>query len=96
MFKFPRPAQVKFKALFEKLEIEGKLEEPFAKKLTGQGNFFELSVKQHGQWKIIYAYGSKDMVIILSAFMKKTKKAPLSELDTAQNRYLILKKEQIL
>lgn len=96
LFKFPRPAQVKFKALFEKLEIEGKLEEPFAKKLTGQGDFFELRVKHHGQWRVIYAYGIEDMVIILSAFMKKTKKTPLSKLDTAQNRYLLLKKEQKL
>lgn len=79
--KFPRPTQLKFQALFEILEQVGKLEEPFAKKLSGSEDLFEIRVKQDGQWRAIYAYIADNSIIILSAFAKKTQKTPVVELE---------------
>ncbi len=84
--KFPRPIQLKFKALFELLGEAGKLEEPFAKKLKGSTDLFEIRVKYEGQWRAIYAYLHQDVAIILSAFAKKTQKTPLTELEKAHKR----------
>ena len=82
--KLPRQVQFKFKALFEILEEEGKLEEPFAKKISFQ--LFEVGVKHLGQWRAIYAYLYENSVVILTAFSKKTQKTPLSELEKAKER----------
>lgn len=84
--KFSRPVQLKFQALFEILEEDGKLEEPFGKKLSGKGNLFEIRVKQGGQWRALYAYIDENSIIILCAFVKKTQKTPIMELDKAIKR----------
>ena len=83
---FSRPIQLKFKTLFAILEKKGKLEEPFGKKLSGRENLFEIRVKQDGQWRSIYAYMDKNIIIILSAFGKKTQKTPIAELEKAKRR----------
>ena len=83
---FSRPVQLKFQALFEILEEEGRLEEPFGKKLSGTINLFEARVKHQGQWRSLYAYVYKDSIIILCAFSKKTQRTPLKELERAKNR----------
>ena len=75
--KFPRLVKLKFKGLFEILESQGKLEEPFAKKLSGQHELFELRIRYQGQWRATYAYIQDNSVLILSAFhKKKLKKYP--------------------
>lgn len=84
--KFPRSVQFKCKALFEILATEGKLEAPFAKKLTGQQDLFEIRVKHQGQWRVMYAYIENKTAIILSAFVKKTQKTPPNQLAKANNR----------
>lgn len=84
--KFPREVRLKFKALFEILETNGRLEMPFAKKLLGENDLFEIRVKYRGQWRAIYAYVLENEIIILSAFVKKTQKTPLKELNTSRNR----------
>jgi len=84
--KFPRLAQLKFRALFQTLETDGFLEEPFAKKLAGQDNLFEIRVKHREHWRVIYAYFEKEYIIVLSAFGKKTKKTPGKELTKAKKR----------
>lgn len=84
--KFPRTVQLKFQALFEILEKEGKLEEPFAKKLSGSTHLFEIRVKYQGQWRALYVYLSDNLIVILSAFSKKTQKTPLTELEKAKER----------
>lgn len=83
---FSRPVQLKFKTLFAILEKTGKLEEPFGKKLSGRESLFEIRVKQDGQWRAIYAYMEKSLIIILSAFGKKTQKTPIAELEKAKRR----------
>lgn len=84
--KFPRIVQLKFQALFEILEEKGKLEEPFAKKLSGSIHLFEIRVKYQGQWRALYAYLRDNSIVILSAFSKKTQKTPLTELEKAKER----------
>lgn len=84
--KFSRIVQLKFQALFEILEQDGKLEEPFGKKLSGRDDLFEIRVKQDGQWRAIYAYIFENSIIILSAFGKKTKKTAIVELEKAKQR----------
>lgn len=76
--------QAKFLALFNILERDGFLKEPFAKRLTKE--IFEVRVKHQGQWRGLYAYLSQNRVIILSAFHKKTAKTPLNELRKAEKR----------
>lgn len=84
--KFSRQVQFRFQALFELLAKDGKLEEPFAKKLVGVRNLFEIRVKHNGQWRALYAYIEGNVVVILSAFAKKTQKTPLIELEKATKR----------
>ena len=89
--KFPRLVQLKFQALFEILQQEGKLEEPFGKKLSGTINLFEIRVKYQGQWRALYSYmykDSKDSIVVLAAFAKKTQKTPSAELRKAKKRLL--------
>ncbi|HLB60369.1 MAG TPA: type II toxin-antitoxin system RelE/ParE family toxin [Patescibacteria group bacterium] len=86
--KFPRLVQLKFQALFEILQQEGKLEEPFGKKLSGTINLFEIRVKYQGQWRVLYSYMYKDSIVVLAAFAKKTQKTPSAELRKAKKRLL--------
>lgn len=81
---FPSEVQAKFLALFRVLETEGKLREPFAKRLTT--TIFEIRVVSAGQWRALYAYLQKKEVLILSAFHKKTQKTPKKELEKAEKR----------
>lgn len=82
----PRRVQLKFKALFKILAEKGKLDSPYAKKLVGQPGLFEIRVKHNGQWRVIYVYLNSDSVLVLSAFGKKTKKTPPTQLAKAKNR----------
>ena len=84
--KFSRPVQLKFQALFEILENDGKLEEPFGKKLSGKVSLFEMRIRFQGQWRALYAYIEKNSILILSAFVKKTQKTPITELEKAKSR----------
>ncbi|OGV96195.1 hypothetical protein A2W24_05135 [Microgenomates group bacterium RBG_16_45_19] len=84
--RFPRPIQLKFRSLFEILEIDGILKKPFAKKLTNQGQLFEIRVKYQGEWRAIYAYWKHYHILILSAFAKKAQKTPEKELTKAKQR----------
>lgn len=91
--KFPRLVQLKFQALFEILELNGKLEEPFGKKLVGNTYLFEVRLKYQGQWRALYAYIIVDSIIVLSAFAKKTQKTPITELEKAKKRLHEYKEE---
>jgi len=82
--KFPSQVQAKIKAYLILLARNGKLEEPFAKKVDAK--LFEIRIKYEGQWRILYAYLVDDAVVVLSAFHKKTQKAPIKELETARSR----------
>jgi len=70
--KFPKVVQAKAKALIYVLGRDGKLIEPFGKKIDK--DLFEIRVKYNGQWRLMYAYLVEDYVVILSAFHKKPNK----------------------
>jgi len=82
--RFPRPVQLKFRALFILLERDGFLSEPSAKKISS--DLFEIRVKYKGQWRAIYAYVTKTLIIILTGFNKKTQKTPVKEINKAKDR----------
>jgi phage-related protein len=90
---FPRLVELKFKALFELLEEKGRLDEPYAKKLAGRSELFELRVSYQGQWRAIYAYIFNNSIVILSAFSKKTQKTRQKEIQKALKRLLEVKEE---
>ena len=85
--------ELKFRALFEILEEKGRLEQPYAKKLSGEEGLFELRVRHRGQWRALYAYMKKSVIVVLSAFSKKTQKTPSKELAKAKKRLISLREE---
>ncbi len=84
--RFPGDVYAKFIATFEILEMDGRLEEPYAKKIRNKKGIFEIRVRYKGQWRAIYAYLINNLIVILSAFRKKTQKTPLKEIQKAVNR----------
>jgi len=81
---FSEEVQAKFVALFQILERDGFLREPFAKRINSR--VFEVRVRYQGQWRAFYAYLEKTRILVLSAFQKKTQKAPVKEIKTAEER----------
>lgn len=81
---FSEEVQIKITASLEILARDGFLKEPFAKKIDTE--LFEIRVKYKGQWRALYAYLHKHIIVILSAFHKKTQKTPLQEIKKAKKR----------
>lgn len=84
--KCSKAVRLKFEAAFDQLEIDGYLEEPYAKKLTGYKQLFEIRIKHKGQWRAVYAYLMGAQIVILSVFAKKTQQTPKYELLKALYR----------
>lgn len=81
---FNKETQARFLALFLILKEEGFLTEPFAKKL--HDDIFEVRVRTGGQWRALYAYLEKNIIVILSAFHKKSQETPKNEIPKAVAR----------
>lgn len=72
--------------LIERLEAEGRLMFPHARKLEGYRGLWELRVlSQIGAVRVFYVYWEHDTVILVSGFMKKSQKTPTRELERAVN-----------
>jgi len=84
--KFPKQVRSKVKAYLNILAETGRLSKPFAKKLTGKQNLYEIRIKYNGAWRILYAYFEETKIIVLSGFHKKTQKIPQNEILKAQKR----------
>ena len=82
--KFPNQARAKIHAALIILSRDGKLEEPFGKKINSR--LFEIRIKHLGQWRVIYTYVIENYIIVLSAFQKKTQKTPQQEVEKANKR----------
>jgi phage-related protein len=82
--KFPATVQAKVSAMLKILARDGKLEEPYGKKIDKE--LLEIRIKHQGQWRILYAYLVGNLIIVLSGFKKKTMKTPLQEIDKAKSR----------
>ncbi len=83
---FPKQVRTKLAAYKAILSAEGRLQEPFAKKLQANPVIYEIRIKYKGVWRVIYAYVGSVNILILSAFHKKTQKTPIKEIKKAQRR----------
>ena len=77
----PEECQAQYLVMVEKLEQDGYLVEPFAKKL--QEGLFEMRIRRGRQVRVLYCYEADDLVVGVHAFVKKTQKTPLRELKQA-------------
>ncbi|HYD34628.1 MAG TPA: type II toxin-antitoxin system RelE/ParE family toxin [Vitreimonas sp.] len=82
--KFPLVVIARVEAHSRSLAKYGKLEEPLGKRINK--SLFELRIKYKGEWRVLYSYLDNDVVILLSAFHKKTEQTPLNEIEKATKR----------
>jgi len=73
--------QAEYLKIVEQLETDGRLVEPYGKKLDK--GLFEMRIRRGGQVRILYFYQEKEYVIGVHAFVKKTQKTPQKELKQA-------------
>ena len=82
--RFPDKVQAKLKMFLEVLSRDGKLIEPYGKKI--ENNLFEIRICCGGQWRIIYAYIMENVIVVLSGFHKKTQQTAKAEIAKAKYR----------
>ncbi len=70
-------------ASIRRLEEEGRLPAPYAEKVEGRENLFEIRVRDGEQIRVFYAYARGDDVWLLSGFVKKTQRTPTAEIRKA-------------
>ncbi|MEN8254498.1 MAG: type II toxin-antitoxin system RelE/ParE family toxin [Verrucomicrobiota bacterium] len=77
----PEAVQAEYIKLVEQLEQDGRLVEPYGKKLDK--GLFEMRIRRGGQVRILYFYQEKEYVVGVHGFVKKTQKTPQRELKQA-------------
>jgi len=78
----PDECQAEYWTLVERLEADGRLVEPFAKKLDE--SLFEIRLRRGRQVRVLYFYHVDDLIVGVHAFVKKTQKTPLMEMRQAR------------
>ena len=78
----PELCQAEYLAIVERLERDGYLIEPFAKKVAR--DLFEIRIRRGRQVRVFYCYDVGDLVVGVHAFVKKTQKTPQQELKQAR------------
>ena len=73
--------QAEYLKIVEQLEKDGRLVEPYGKKLDK--GLFEMRIRRGGQVRILYFYQEKEYVVGVHGFVKKTQKTPQKELKQA-------------
>lgn len=73
--------QVEYVKIVEQLEQDGRLVEPYGKKLDK--GLFEMRIRRGGQFRVLYFYQDKEYVVGVHGFVKKTQKTPQKELKQA-------------
>lgn len=89
MTEQPDECQALYLAMVERLEQDGYLVEPFAKKLDKE--LFEMRVRRGRQVRVLYCYEDGDVIIGLHAFVKKTQKLQQKELKQAKRMLLAVR-----
>ena len=79
-------AKQELNGIIWKLEKEGALSTPYAEKLEGE-NLFAIRVIQAANIRIFYAYGIRDYVFGLHAYVKKTQGIPEKEKRQAKKMF---------
>lgn len=86
-FRFlPEKIRNDFLILFTVLEKEGYLREPYAKKLKGHKNLFELRVLTEGNWRLFYGYLLEDIILMTHLVNKKTQKTNKKDINLTLKR----------
>jgi phage-related protein len=78
----PDELQAEYLKIVEQLEKDGRLIEPFGKKLDH--DLFEIRVRRGQQVRVIYFYSTDDLVIGVHGFVKKSQKTPPAEIKQAR------------
>ena len=73
--------QAEYLKIVEQLETDGRLAEPYGKKLDK--GLFEIRIRRGGQTRILYFYHENEYVVGVHGFVKKTQKTPQKELKQA-------------
>ncbi len=74
--------QAEYVKIVEILEAEGRLIEPFGKKIDR--DLFEIRMRRGKQVRVLYFYFSDDLVIGVHGFVKKSQKTPPNEIKQAK------------
>lgn len=82
--KFPEAVQDEINIFLKTLANKGTLSVPDGKKINEE--LFEIRIKLNGQWRVLYAYCLENIILILSAFHKKTRQTPIREIKRARKR----------
>ncbi len=77
----PDEVQAEYIKIVEQLEQDGRLVEPYGKKLDK--GLFEMRIRRRGQVRILYFYQEKNPVIGVHGFVKKSQKTPQKDLKHA-------------
>ena len=75
-------SQTEYLNIVDRLEQDGYLIEPFAKKL--ESDLFEIRLRKGKQVRVFYFYYESDYIFGVHAFLKKTQKTPKQEIKQAQ------------
>jgi phage-related protein len=86
----PDESQAEYLNIVERLENDGRLVEPYAKKL--EADLFEIRVRRGRQLRVFYFYHQDDLVFGVHAFVKKTQKTPKHEIKKAKKVIQLIKR----
>jgi len=77
----PPECQVEYQNIVDRLERDGYLVEPYAKKVGT--DLFEVRVRRERQVRVLYFYHRGNLVFGVHAFVKKTQRTPKHEMEQA-------------
>ncbi len=80
--KQPDEVQAEYLKIVDQLEKDGRLIEPFGKKLDRE--LFEIRVRRGKQVRVLYFYFAENQVIGVHGFVKKSQKTPQIEIKQAR------------
>ena len=79
----PEASRRKYALARQKLAIDGFLRYPLAEKVIGQENLFAMRILSDGNERLFYFYAIEDIVAVVHAYRKKSRRIPASELEKA-------------
>jgi phage-related protein len=82
--QFPSQVEAEFLYLMDDFETDGTLAFPEARKVTA--GLFEMRVLYDGAYRGFYAYIGNTFIVILLFYHKKSQKALIRHIKTAENR----------
>ncbi len=100
MYKYIESLSVKERAkVFEfiaQLQEKGnKMPNPYAEKLTGEKDIWELRIKwRTNAYRVFYFFFEQKDIYLVNAFLKKTNKTPRAEIKKAKKRIKEIKERK--